>query len=105
MKNEKITLRSKVGWEYSTTPSNDENGNWKIEPPEKPYFIGTIRTVTKMIQDDKNFQAMKSGGTYYNSRWFLRRNNKWLAITDPDAGEKLADLYDGWHKQIMFGVE
>lgn len=103
--NEKITLRSKVGWEYNTTPSNDENGNWKIEPPEKPYYVGTIRSVTKMIQDDRNFQAMKSGGTFYNSRWFLRRKGKWLAIADINVGEKIGDLLDGWYKEIMFEVE
>jgi len=79
----KITNRSLVGWDYNSSPTDAPNGGYIFEQPTSPCHKGTIKNVTAAIQNDRNFQAHKSGGGGYSSAWFVKVGGKWYRITTP----------------------
>lgn len=88
-----INRWTKLGWEFSTNIGQNEKG-WYIEIPEKPYYIGTYNQVSEMIRNDKTFNSIKSGGTYYVYNWFVKVNNKWIPIKEIFVNEY-------WHFEMQ----
>lgn len=91
-----------LGWEYSTGVENDDRGNWYIPQPDKPYYKGTYKQVCEAILQDRTFQSVKSGGTYYSRSWFVRHNNRWYRIIENEKWE-YHDLF--WDKKFKIDVE
>jgi hypothetical protein len=71
-----ITKRTKLGYGYSTNIKQNSQG-WYIERPEKPDYEGTYNQVWNQIESDKTLAAIKSGGSYYSSSWFVKICGKW----------------------------
>ena len=84
----KVSRHSKMGWGYTTSVANDGDG-WRLEAVTKPDYTGTIKQVLKNINDDLNFQSLN--GTYYNSRWFVKNNGRWVVLPN-DARAQLNQL-------------
>lgn len=75
-----LTRRSKLGWDYSTAVIGNS-----VTVPEKPYFVGTFKSVSESIGSDRGFASL--GGTYYRTAWFVRVNGQWRRISDGDPGD------------------
>ena len=76
-----VTRHSKLGWDYCTTPT--DNDPWSIKLPSKPHHIGTYAQVRNAIKDDTSYQLDKQS-CYYTAQWWVRVNRKWVAIDDTD---------------------
>jgi hypothetical protein len=101
--------RSQIfGWNYSTGVTNTERG-WWIDPPTKPYHTGTLNSISRKRQDDRTYQSIKSGNTYYGDAYFIRINGEWRRITTPRMVEILNDAsnFDAgrFHSSITVTIE
>jgi hypothetical protein len=61
------TRSQKWGYGWSTQP---ERNSTAIVPPTAPDYAGTIDSVQRKVKADRTFTSVKSGGTFYNTRWF-----------------------------------
>ena len=98
-----MTLRSKMGWGYRTGITTDSKG-WHIDPPILPDYIGTMRTVSKAIQNDRTFQSIRNG-TIYCSRWFIRKGGVWHPITDKNLQDKTYELDNKFVDLVEIEIE
>ncbi|MHA1280783.1 MAG: hypothetical protein ACTSQ8_26850 [Candidatus Helarchaeota archaeon] len=73
----RITRKSKLGFGYSTTPDNTK-GYPAIQPVESPQHTGTIKQILNEIDDDTNYQSLKS--VFMTTAWYLRLNGGWVEI-------------------------
>lgn len=89
-----ITRRSKLGWDYTTAVVGND-----IPKPEKPYYVGTYKSIRESIRQDRGFHSL--GGTFYSSAWFARVNGAWRRIED---GSELSALLD-YTEQVEVTVE
>lgn len=64
------TRRRGWGWNYSTTPTGQDA--WSISEPSGPAITGTLKQVEQAIRTDRNYQSLRSGGTFVNARWYYR---------------------------------
>lgn len=81
-----ITRRTrKVGWGYTcwTKPG---------DMPSKPDVTGTVKQCFDYICDCRDYQSMKSGGTYLAEQWFY--NGKPVEFA-PDKTIDLNELFFG----------
>lgn len=90
-----LTRRSKLGWDYCTTPIGVGS---EIALPAKPDMVGTYRQIVKWIGESQDYQFCKSGGTYHTTSWFCRYGNEWRRIargddpfSDPVSGLEYED--------------
>lgn len=74
-----ITRRSKVGFGYNTSITDDPDG-WHIEPPTVPEHVGTIRQVAEALEEDRTLKSLQS--TFKVCAWFVRHKGTWLRVKD-----------------------
>jgi len=102
----RITRRSKLGFGYSTTPDNTK-GYPAIQPVESPQYTGTIKQVLNEIDNDANYQSLKS--VFMTTAWYLRLNGAWVEIKYHQPNHPvdllLTDLDDNFvHDYLMVEV-
>jgi len=73
-----ITRKNRnIGWGWQCwTPEHPE-------PPAKPDYTGTVKTIIRAIANDRTFQSL--GGTYYTTQWFIKLDGHWYPF-EWDAG-------------------
>ncbi len=74
-----ITRKTKLGFGYTSACEQAENG-LRVCEVEKPDYTGTIKQMQEKIDSDRTLQSFRSGGTYYNTAWFVKINGKWQKI-------------------------
>ena len=74
-----ITRKTKLGFGYTSACEQTENGLQVCEV-EKPDYIGTIKQLQETIINDKTLQSFRSGGTWYNTAWFVKVKEQWQKI-------------------------
>lgn len=91
----KITRRTKLGFAYETAVMQSKGmGLPEIESPEQPEKIGTVRQLRDAIRNDRTFQAVATGGTYFKQCWFVKSDDGvWVKIS-PDQEVHPLDLLD-----------
>ena len=88
-----ITRRSKLGFGYNTQPKNND-GYPEIESTNMPDYVGTIKQVVNMIDIDKTFQSVKSGGTWYTTAWFVKISGHWYKLDFSNTWKVPGQLLD-----------
>ena len=76
MKTIRVTRRSrKFGWAVNASPTQKVGANGesylKVETPDKPDFVGTVKQVFANMHDDSFMKSLKGGGTYYALAFFI----------------------------------
>ena len=99
-----VTRRSKVGWGYNTACSQkwnkDQTSSYlAVDTTSYPDHTGTIKQVLAAIEDDRGFQSIRSGGTYYTEAWFVKHGGKWHKVKNTDENlfelENLFTFFEG----------
>ena len=98
-----ITRRSIVGYGYTSACENDERGNLRVCATTEPVHTGTIKQVTKQIEDDRTLASYNSG-TYYSQAWFVRVDGKWRKIDGFYTPPALLDDRDGKYLRDSISV-
>lgn len=74
-----ITRRSKnIGFGYTAGVEQGEHGLY-VPAPTAPCITGTVRTILRDIEDDRNYRSFQ-GGTCYSSSWFVKIAGEWYRI-------------------------
>lgn len=97
----KITRRTKVGFGYSTSIKQTSAG-YQIESPIAPYHVGTVNTVTKLIQDDLTYQSLRNG-TFYSACWFIWHEHQWYKLEIENITELLVKYDNKYINQFLYG--
>ena len=85
-----ITRKSRVGFGYRIGNRNNINGGY-IDPPDRPGFTGTIKTVSKCIDNDAMLRTLILKNARPNQSWFILNNGKWVRVVE-DHANHITDL-------------
>lgn len=80
--NETITITRKnrnLGFGYTSGCIQTPTG-LKVADVEQPDYTGTVGQIMKAIADDRTLRSFESGGTYYNTAWFIKVDGQWRKI-------------------------
>lgn len=72
-----VTRRTRnIGWAVNASPQQYWNESMTeshlgVPAPTQPEHTGTFASVTRKINNDRFYQSLKSGGTYYTTAWFV----------------------------------
>jgi hypothetical protein len=76
------TRRTVFGFGYTVSCEQTEHGLVVRDVTVNNIcHIGTIRQVSDAIDNDMDLASFRSGGTYYNSSWFVKVAGKWMKIS------------------------
>jgi hypothetical protein len=92
------TRSRKWGFGWSTNVLDTERG-WSIPKPTQPDYTGTLKQVQAAIEADRTFASIKSGGTFYSTRWFY--DGKAILGAASDFGDSFGD----WLTELGFEQE
>ena len=81
-----ITRRSKVGFGYTASCIQGKHGLY-VPEPDRPVHVGTVKTVSKQVDNDRTLKSFSSGGTCYSQAWFVKHAGKWYRIVDNGSME------------------
>jgi hypothetical protein len=86
--NAKITRTTRIGFGWTT---GIIPGTTSVQDVTAPDYWGTIKTLQQKIANDRTYQLVRSGGTYYRTAMFVRVNGGDLVKlnTDSDAWDYL----------------
>jgi len=105
-----INRRSKVGFGYNAGAVQGEHGLY-VPLPERPDYIGTVRTVSNSLEKDRTLASFRSGGTIYSCAWFVKKDGKWHRIKSEQAYQpgdlliKVNKFYPGDDEYFMDELE
>ena len=74
-----INRRSIVGFGYTAGCVQGDYG-LEVESVNKPDYTGTIKQVCEKLDHDNTLNSFRSGGTCYNTAWFIKSGKQWLKI-------------------------
>lgn len=85
-----ITRRTKLGFGYTSACEQTEQG-LQVCKVVKPDYVGTVKTLTETIKNDRTLQSFR-GGTYYNTTWFVKVEGEWKEFIQDFQNPSIHDL-------------
>jgi hypothetical protein len=94
-----ITKRTTVGFGYNASVeqcwNSSQTQSWlQVCDVDEPTYTGTVKTVKKQLNGDRELRSYYNNGTFYRTAWFIKVRGEWRKVTDQWFSQKIDDLYN-----------